>query len=61
MFTTLPALSLLSTIVGTALIIAGAITFIREPPRPSFLKIGTIFLILGTVGLWISVKASTAV
>lgn len=61
MFTTLPALSLISAMIGTALLIAGMITFIKKPSRPSFLKIGAVFLILGIMGLWIVSQAAAAV
>ncbi|MDA7907567.1 hypothetical protein N9C66_03035 [Akkermansiaceae bacterium] len=61
MFNTLPALALLSAIFGTALLIAGMISIVRKPPRPAFLKIGTILLILGITGLWIVQQAAASV
>ncbi|MDA7867667.1 hypothetical protein N9A62_01595 [Akkermansiaceae bacterium] len=60
-FTTLPALSLISAMSGIGLFVVGILSLFRKPPRPAFLKIGTILLTLGITGLWIVQQAAASV
>ena len=61
MFTTLPALSLISAMSGIVLLLVGIISLFQKPSRPAFLMIGVLLLTLGITGLWICAKASAAV
>lgn len=61
MFTTLPALSLISVISGIVLLVVGIISLFQKPCRPAFPMIGALLITLGITGLWICAKAAAAV